>query len=248
MGKLITGSFEVFGGLFSCSFGPVRSTLKVSYFARVDGCGTVIGGSLVCGRGIDRGMETLDGGLRTTGSRRRFFSIMANFCGTCKINVFKLGGTFEVRRRLSKNFSFVPVGGVSTIVLSSLVNCRVRGGGLASGARTFMRNGGTGGILLFKSDKAKGSADVGTVIGRCCSSKLHVVRVCGRRFGCLSGVVTTVGGEGCEFVVCVSSLSFRRRRVRCGFLGTIVRNNIRAGPSGVLVCTASGHHRLVGRA
>lgn len=248
LGRVTLRSFTVFGRVFSCSFRRLRGDLSTSYLGVVVSCGDNGDNNGIFGHHIESEVYSLDHTLTTARGIRRFGHALARFCGRFKINGLKLRGTFHIRRPRGSSIRVVPVAGVTRMRLSSLMNCRSTGGGLISGAGTFMRKGGTGGYLVFKSTKAKGSSSVGTVLGRCCSRKLHVVRICGRRFRSLGSMVTRVGGEGCGFVVCVSSLSFRRFRVRCGCLGTIVRNNLRGGPGGILVCTASGHHRLVHRA
>lgn len=247
VGRLTLGSFNIFGRLCSFSLAMLSRTFKVSYYGILNSCAGAKDGDGVFGSHVESHVYSLDGALTTTRSARRFVGSVMRFCGSFNMNGLNLRGTFHIKRSRGSGMRVRPVAEVTRIGLRSLMKCRVPGRGLVRGARTFMENEGTGGYLLFNSTNANGSSDVGKVLGHCCSRKLHVVRICGRRFRSLGSIVTRVGGQGCGFVVCVSSLSFRRFRVRCGCLGTIVRNNLRGGPSGVLVCTADGEERLMER-
>lgn len=115
------------------------------------------------------------------------------------------------------------------------------------GALSFVRNGDYGGYLLCNSGNANGDSAIGTVTGRFHGSKLHVIRVPGSELVSFPLLISGVTTLPLGFVVFVSSLSFRRRSRDCAALGTILRNKLTTHPSGTLVCTASGHERLIGR-
>lgn len=88
---------------------------------------------------------------------------------------------------------------------------------------------------------------MGTVTGRFGSSKLELVRIGGGRLCSLPSVVSEVSNGPLGFVVFVSSLDFAGGSRSFNTLGTVLRNDMGNETGGVTVCTASGHHRLIGR-
>lgn len=110
-----------------------------------------------------------------------------------------------------------------------------------------MGNCPSGGILLCNSENANGDSAIRTILGRCTSGNLHVVRVAGDSVPSLAVVHRRLTSYPVGFVVFVSSLCFSSRSSSFNRLGTTLRNDLNNEGRGAVVCTASGEHRLVGR-